>query len=422
MLGASSKARRAQRKSVQQLLFSLCRARQMMFQTGSGRAVNISADSLRRGAALMKSEEKTSEEKTPGASNAAPAPAEPPSSVAGDDCSSKAAEIAKLKEAIKRATSDGEWDRLAPLIQQIKALEQQAAAAAPSRAVPSTRPTFSTGGGRAVQVSATNVQRAQTTLQGTAPADTGAAQPELHPPSRPLFTTGRGRQMSVSADSLQRGRAMMQDAIAAPDDSARPRGPSLHSATAQRRSDSPALHGTKRLLHSASATGASISRSGSAALHATPVKPRPQPRPTRSPQAAAAAKSVSTAVVKHTAANVSTDELQPAQRVQIAQNRAKAESLRRARRALCDEENRKTILAAEAQRNRALLTRRQQELPMVGVWSATPEKPAAAGIRSEPATPCQPRKRQALAIFNSHCPATAIEHGRDELLLAARLA
>eukprot|EP01046_Picozoa_sp_COSAG06_P117260 COSAG06_NODE_64313_length_260_cov_0.484472_1_plen_39_part_01 len=39
-----------------------------MFQTGSGRAGNISADSLRRGGGLMKSEEKTSKEKTPGAS------------------------------------------------------------------------------------------------------------------------------------------------------------------------------------------------------------------------------------------------------------------------------------------------------------------------------------------------------------------
>ena len=117
----------------------------------------------------------------------------------------------------------------------------------------------------------------------------------------------------------------------------------------------------------------------------------------------------------------------PAQHLKIAQNRAKAEGLRRARRVLSEQDSGKAALAAEAERSRAVLARRQQQLPTVGVWSSPakaeskPQQAAAEPFRT-PGKPQVPRKqRHALKhveqVFNSHLPAAAVLHGRDELLL-----
>ena len=118
----------------------------------------------------------------------------------------------------------------------------------------------------------------------------------------------------------------------------------------------------------------------------------------------------------------------PAHRVHLAQEDAVAQSRRRERREICKDASQKQFLAEQAQRNRALLAVRQQKLPAVGVWSnpLVNKRVASAGLESEPATPCPgPRKRRAVTggatevSFNSFCPATAVAHGRDELLLAA---
>ena len=417
--------------------------------------------------------------------------------------------VAALKAAIGRAMQDGEYDTLARLADELKALKAEpsvaehsttavdsarprfatagsgrgvaaSAAGLPaargeeavgdmhgSAAPAAARPMFSTGGGRSVKASAASLQHGQAAVRGedtrTAPSPSNA---------RPTFLTGGGRAMQASAASLQRGQAAMcesesGDCAAAAISPAAGGNLHLYSGSGSKpptlatsvgspgssskrplfqtgggkakRPSVVGLHQSQAALRDAAAAGgAAAATTPSSMLHgAQPgnapkvlLKPKaPAGRPlllqqNRKPPAARPMLSPAMAQ-QPAAAGVS-----PAQHLKIAQNRAKAEELRRARRVLSEQDSGKAALVAEVERSRAMLVRRQQQLPTVGVWSTSYAK--AAVILPEVAEPFQTpdkpqvsrKPRQALKhveqVFNSHLPAAAVVHGRDEELLQQR--
>ena len=467
----------------------------MLFQTASGRGVSVSADARRRAAAMMAEQQQQQQPAPPGSASSSPAvdsgalmssvqraaSAVPTKRLdtrqgATQAAEGVAAQVASLKEAIKRATDEGQWGRLLPLTQQIQALEhdqrevfavRQQAQSASSFSAPAQRE--SSGGSRLL----THAGSAAFIAVDSVAQSSACGEPTAS--GRPVFTTGRGRKATVSADSLRRARAVMDAEDNVPVQGAKRQAVSLHSASTARRtlhriqprtqgSDraaaQPRPHTTPASLHSATrrvpvqappaaddSVLAQAVKSEVVSLHSASTARRAplhriQPRTQGSADAAAQPRPHTTSATLHSAtsqvpvqappaANTpiktgksATHKMsRPAHRVQLAQEDAVAESRRRERREVCEDASRKQFLAEQTQRNRALLALRQRQLPAVGVWSKPLDKTdIASDMDSEPATP-RPRKRRAFRgatnVFNSHCPATAVAHGRDEMLLAA---
>ena len=96
-----------------------------------------------------------------------------------------------------------------------------------------------------------------------------------------------------------------------------------------------------------------------------------------------------------------------------------------------DVQRRQAELASKAERDRQNLARRQRQLPAVGAWSAAAQQQRAreeqerasrkdpdARLSTPPPDAKQVMKRRP-PVFNSYLPATAVTHGRDELLSCA---
>jgi hypothetical protein len=398
----------------------------MLFQTASGRGVSVSADARRRAAAMM-AEQQQQQPAPRGSASSSPAvdsgalmssvqraaSAVPTKRLdtrqgATQAAEGVAAQVASLKEAIKRATDEGQWGRLLPLTQQIQALEhdqrevfavRQQAQSASSFSAPAQRE--SSGGSRLL----THAGSAAFIAVDSVAQSSACGEPMAS--GRPVFTTGRGRKATVSADSLRRARAVMDAEDNVPAQGAKRQAVSLHNASTARRT----LHRIQpRTQGSADAAAQPRPHSTSATLHSATRRV-----PVQAPPAA-------NTPIK-TGKSATHKMSRPAHRVQLAQEDAVAESRRRERREVCEDASRKQFLAEQTQRNRALLALRQRQLPAVGVWSKPLDKnDIASDMDSEPATP-RPRKRRAFRgatnVFNSHCPATAVAHGRDEMLLAA---
>ena len=399
----------------------------MLFQTASGRGVSVSADARRRAAAMMAEQQQQQQPAPPGSASSSPAvdsgalmssvqraaSAVPTKRLdtrqgATQAAEGVAAQVASLKEAIKRATDEGQWGRLLPLTQQIQALEhdqrevfavRQQAQSASSFSAPAQRE--SSGGSRLL----THAGSAAFIAVDSVAQSSACGEPTAS--GRPVFTTGRGRKATVSADSLRRARAVMDAEDNVPAQGAKRQAVSLHSASTARRT----LHRIQpRTQGSAGAAAQPRPHTTPASLHSATRRV-----PVQAPPAA-------NTPIK-TGQSATHNMSRPAHRVQLAQEDAVAESRRRERREVCEDASRKQFLAEQTQRNRALLALRQRQLPAVGVWSKPLDKTdIASDMDSEPATP-RPRKRRAFRgatnVFNSHCPATAVAHGRDEMLLAA---
>ena len=281
---------------------------------------------------------------------------------------------------------------------------------------------FTTGSGQGVTISAASLRRGQELMRDT---DGGAAEPAPKKPAKPaggppragssLFQTGSGQGVTISAASLRRGQELMRDTDG---------GAAEPAPKKQRRPAKPA-GGPPRAGSSLFTTGsgqgvtisaASLRRGQELMRDAAPEEPaRRRPSPQRSTAAAPTA----------------APRLRPEQRVQIAQNRAKAEQLRRERKQLVDVQRRQAELASKAERDRQNLARRQRQLPAVGAWSAAAQQQRAReeqerasrkapdALLSTPPPDAKLVMKRRPPVFNSYLPATAVTHGRDELLSCA---
>ena len=372
-----------------------------------------------------------------------------------------AVQVASLKEAIKRATDDGQWDRLLQLTQQIQALQhdqreafafrQQAQLAS---SISASTQWESSGGSWPLTHAVDSAAQSSPCRAGTASA-------------RPVFTTGRGRKATVSADSLRRAQAVMDADDPVHARAAQQEAVRLHIANTARRLElstqgstgapaQPRSHTTPATLHIPS-RGVHVQTPSDADGHVPAQATKPEAvnlhrtarraplhciQPSIQGSTSAAAQPRAHTTTLHSASHrvpvqappvantpIKTEQsathnvLRPARKLQLAQKDVIAESRRRERREVCEGASRQNFLAEQMQRNRALLALRQQQLPSVGVWSKPlDQQDVASDMDSEPATPrpCKRRASQgATNVFNSHCPATAVAHGRDELLLAA---
>ena len=96
-----------------------------------------------------------------------------------------------------------------------------------------------------------------------------------------------------------------------------------------------------------------------------------------------------------------------------------------------DVQRRQAELASKAERDRQNLARRQRQLPAVGAWSAAAQQQRAReeqerasrkapdALLSTPPPDAKLVMKRRPPVFNSYLPATAVTHGRDELLSCA---